>query len=68
MKTLNEYIKESQDMVYAIVDKDLEGAIMSVWNTSDEAEAEKAERLKENEYLHLDIKHLKRSEVEQKQQ
>lgn len=64
MKTLNEYLKESQDYRYAVIDKDLEGAIMSVWNTNDEAETEKAARLKENEGLHLDIKKMKKSEVE----
>lgn len=64
MKTLNEYLKESQEQVYAIIDKDLDGAIMSVWNTSDEAEKEKADRLKENDHLKLEIKPMKRSEVE----
>ena len=64
MKTLNEYLKESQDNVYAIIDKDLDGAIMSVWNTPEEAETEKSERLKENDKLKIDIKKMKRSEVE----
>lgn len=64
MKTLIEYLKESQDNVYAIIDKDLDGAIMSIWNTSTEAETEKSERLKENDKLKIDIKKMKRSEVE----
>ena len=64
MKTLNEYLKESQDSVYVIIDKDLDGAIMSVWNTPEEAETEKSERLKENDKLKIDIKKMKRSEIE----
>ena len=64
MKTLYEYLKESQDNVFALVDKDLDGAIMSVWDTNDAAEAERTERLKENDKLNLSIKKMKRSEVE----
>lgn len=64
MKTLNEYLKESQEQVYALIDKDLDGAIMSVWDTNDDAEAERAERLKENDHLKLEIKPMRRSEVE----
>ena len=64
MKTLNEYIKESSEFVYAVIDKDLDGAIMSVWNTKDEAEKEIADRLKENDHSKLEIKPIKRSEVE----
>lgn len=67
MKTLNEYLKESQEQVYALIDKDLDGAIMSVWNTNEEAENEKKEKLKENEYLRLDIKKVNKSEVENKE-
>ncbi len=66
MKTLNEYLKESQEQVFAIIDKDLDGAIMSVWDTNDDAEKEKAARLKENDKLKIEIKPMKRSEVEKK--
>lgn len=66
MKTLNEYLKESQEQVYAIIDKDLDGAIMSVWDTNDDAETEKAARLKENDKLNIEIKPMKKSEVEKK--
>ena len=64
MKTLNEYIKEQEEQVFAVVDKDLDGAIMSVWNTNDEAEKEKADRLKENDKLNIEIKPMKKSEAE----
>ena len=37
---------------------------MSVWNTPEEAETEKSERLKENDKLKIDIKKMKRSEIE----
>lgn len=64
MKNIIDYIKESQEFVYAVIDKDLDGAIMSVWNTKDEAEKEIANCLKENDHSKLEIKQIKRSEVE----
>ena len=79
MRNLTEYLEESleeikeenfeesnDDTVYAVVDTDLEGAIMSTWDLEEDAETEKSDRLKENPDLHLDIKPLKRSEVEKK--
>jgi len=79
MKNLTDYLEESmaempeetfeegnEDTVYAVVDTDLDGAIMSTWDLKEDAETEKADRLKENADLHLDIKPIKRSEVEKK--
>lgn len=64
MKTLKEYIDEAQESVYAVVDKDL--GIMSVWNTETDANKEKEDRLGENSDLKLDVKKMRKSEVEQK--
>ena len=64
MKAFKEYIKEAQESVYAVVDKDL--GIMSVWNTEPEANKEKEDRLGENSNLKLDVKKMRKSEVEQK--
>jgi hypothetical protein len=74
MKHITEFIEESMnneieenkqdDTVYALIDNDLEGAIMDVFDLEDDAKTKKEERLKENSDLNLDIKPMKRSEVE----
>lgn len=76
MKSLYEYIEESleetvetnesseEEMKYAVVDTDLDNAIMSVWDTDDDAKKEIADRLKENDYLNLKVLPIKKSEVE----
>ena len=77
MKHITEFIEESMteeieeanqdDTVYALIDNDLEGAIMDVFDIEDDAKTKKEERLKENADLNLDIKPMKRSEVQKKQ-
>lgn len=64
MKTISEYIKESEETVYAVIDNDLDGAIMSVWNTKEEADSERDARLGENSELKLSVKKVKKSEIE----
>ena len=77
MRSLTEYIEESleepkaqemnessDEMKYAVVDVDLDDAILSVWDTKDEAEKEIADRLKENDALNLKWNEIKASEVE----
>lgn len=74
MKSLSEYIVESMEevieesndeMKYAVVDVDLDEAIMSVWDSEDDAKAEIATQLEKNEGLNLKINPVKASEVEQ---
>lgn len=73
MKDLREYIIESmeeevdesnEDMKYCVVDVDLDEAIMSVWDTEDDAKAEIASQLEKNEGLNLKVNPVKASEVE----
>ena len=73
MKNLSEYIIESmeeeidesnEDMKYCVVDVDLDEAIMSVWDTEDDAKAEIASQLEKNEGLNLKVNPVKASEVE----
>ena len=73
MKNLSEYIIESmeekvdesnEDMKYCVVDVDLDEAIMSVWDTEDDAKAEIASQLEKNESLNLKVNPVKASEVE----
>ena len=73
MKNLSEYIIESmeeeieesnEDMKYCVVDVDLDEAIMSVWDTEDDAKAEIASQLEKNEGLNLKVNPVKESEVE----
>lgn len=65
-ESMNNEIEENKqdDTVYALIDNDLEGAIMDVFDLEDDAKTKKEERLKENSDLNLDIKPMKRSEVE----
>ena len=73
MKSLSEYIVESmeevveesnEEMKYAVVDVDLDEAIMSVWDSEDDAKAEIATQLEKNEGLNLKVNPIKASEVE----
>lgn len=73
MKNLSEYIIESinanvdessDDMKYAVVDVDLDDAIMSVWDSEDEAKMEIASQLEKNDGLNLKVNPMKTSEVE----
>ena len=73
MKNLSEYIIESmeeeieesnEDMKYCVVDVDLDEAIMSVWDTEDDAKAEIASQLEKNNGLNLKVNPVKASEVE----
>lgn len=73
MKNLSEYIIESiekyveessDDMKYAVVDVDLDDAIMSVWDSEDEAKTEIANQLEKNDGLNLKVNPMKASEVE----
>lgn len=77
MRSLSEYIEESleeskeaemnessDEMKYTVVDVDLDDAILSVWDTKEEAEKEIADRLKENSGLNLKWNEIKASEVE----
>lgn len=73
MKNLSEYVIESiekyveessEDMKYAVVDVDLDDAIMSVWDSEDEAKTEIANQLEKNEGLNLKVNPMKASEVE----
>lgn len=73
MKNLSEYVIESiekyvgeslDDMKYAVVDVDLDDAIMSVWDSEDEAKTEIANQLEKNDGLNLKVNPMKASEVE----
>lgn len=73
MKNLSEYVIESiekyveessEDMKYAVVDVDLDDAIMSVWDSEDEAKTEIANQLEKNDGLNLKVNPMKASEVE----
>lgn len=73
MKNLTEYIiesmevnekEETEDLRYAVVDVDLDDAILSVWNTDEEAQAEIASQLEKNNGLNLKVNPIKASEVE----
>ena len=73
MKNLTEYIiesmevnekEETEDLRYAVVDVDLDDAILSVWNTDEEAKAEIASQLEKNNGLNLKVNPIKASEVE----
>lgn len=75
MKSLTEFIEESlenteeiiesnEDMKYAVVDVDLDDAILSVWDTDEDAKAEIANQLEKNDGLNLKVNPMKASEVE----
>lgn len=72
MKRLSEYILErgaapkvqNTDNVFVIKDKDLDGAIMDVCPTEEDAKKTYDDHMKENPHNHLEIKSMKRSEVE----
>lgn len=72
MKRLSEYILErgaapkvqNTDNVFVIKDKDLDGAIMDVCPTEEDAKKAYDDHMKENPHNHLEIKSMKRSEVE----
>ena len=72
MKNFSEYILEkrnlnestSSDEVWVIKDKDLDGAILDVCSTEDDANKAYEEHMKENPDSHLEITHMKKSEVE----
>lgn len=75
MKTLSEYINEktvvptvesADDVVWIIKDKDLDGAIMDVCATEEDANKAYDEHMKENDHSRLEITTCKRSEVEKK--
>ena len=60
----NEQIIEAEEMKYAVVDVDLDDAILSVWDTDDDAKAEIANQLDKNDGLNLKVNPIKASEVE----
>ena len=60
----NEQIIEAEEMKYAVVDVDLDDAILSVWDTDDDAKAEIANQLEKNDGLNLKVNPIKASEVE----
>lgn len=73
MKNLTEYIiesmevnesEETEDLRYAVVDVDLDDAILSVWTTDEDAQAEIANQLEKNSGLNLKVNPIKASEVE----
>ena len=59
----NEQIIEAEEMKYAVVDVDLDDAILSVWDTDDDAKAEIANQLEKNDGLNLKVNPIKASEV-----
>ena len=75
MKNLKDYIVErgsapkvdnSDDKVWVVSDKDLDGAIFDVCDTEEAAKKAYDEHMKENPDNHLEIKPCNRSEVEKK--
>ena len=65
IESIEEYVEESSDdMKYAVVDVDLDDAIMSVWDSEDEAKTEIANQLEKNDGLNLKVNPMKASEVE----
>ena len=64
MKSLVDYILESEEVVWVVKDKDLDGAIMDVCTTEEDAKKMYDEHMKENKDNHLEITSMKRSEVE----
>ena len=64
MKSLVEYIYEQEEQVWIVKDKDLDGAIMDVCTTEEDAQKAYDDHMKENSDYHLEITTCKRSEVE----
>lgn len=79
MKGLVEYISEHTEQeevvnqiteneeVWVVKDKDLDGAIMDVCPTEDDANKALEEHMKENADYHLEVEKCNRSEVEKKE-
>lgn len=75
MKNLKDYILERgpapkvdnpSETVWVISDKDLDGAILDVCETEEDAQKAYDEHMKENSGNHLEMKTCPRSEVEKK--
>lgn len=64
LETTEEIIESNEDMKYAVVDVDLDDAILSVWDTNEEAKTEIANQLEKNDGLNLKVNPIKASEVE----
>lgn len=71
MKSLSEYLlesgKEQEDQVWVIKDKDLDGAILDVCESEEDANEAFENHKKENEGCNIEIVPCKRSEVEKKE-
>lgn len=64
LETTEEIIESNDDMKYAVVDVDLDDAILSVWDTDEDAKIEIANQLEKNDGLNLKVNPIKASEVE----
>jgi len=62
-QTIENQVNENED-VWVVKDKDLDGAILDVCPTEEDAKAAYEGHMKENEDSHLEIVSCKRSEVE----
>lgn len=60
-------LTESEEQVWVVTDKDLDGAILDVCETEEAAQEAYEGHMKENSGNNLEIKTCKRSEVEKKE-
>lgn len=65
-QTIENKVNEDED-VWVVKDKDLEGAILDVCTTEEDAQKAYDEHMAENEDNHLEIVTCKRSEVEKQE-